>query len=166
MQRPRARADRAWRIVVSTDSANGKPGQLALGSADIVLFLEARRIHWGAVDWACTRAREASQRSLSVVLDCRTWWHLPDPDNTVLGETYTAWHDLSEALYDSVTERIWGWGLEPVILTLAGRTPVQVLTGRARPGLLVAGRPGRLSWLSRWLIRELRRRNWPVTLVG
>jgi hypothetical protein len=152
---------------VSTDSANSRPGQLAQGSADIVLFLEARRVHWGAVDWACARARQASQHSLSVVLDCRTWWHLPEPDNMAFGETYVAWHEIPEVLYDSVTERIWGWGLELDVLKLTGRTPVQVLTGwAAQPGLLVAGRPGRLSWPSRRLIRGLKRRNWPVTLIG
>jgi hypothetical protein len=123
-------------------------------------------IRWRAVDWACAHARQAGQHSLPVVLDCRLWWGVPEFNAPAVGEADAAWYAVPEVLHDAVTERIFGWGLEPVIDQLAGRTVAQVVNRWAvRPDLLVAARPGPLSWAGRRVVRELRRRDLRVALI-
>ena len=140
-------------------------GRMVPGTATLALVLEERKIHWRAVDWACAHSRQAGQRSLQVMLIGRPA-HLVELDNLADGAAEAAWHALSEDLHDAVTEHIWGWGLEPVIHRLEGRAVFRAITRWAvRPDLLVAGRPGRLSWLSRQLVRRLQHRELPIVLV-
>jgi hypothetical protein len=142
-----------------------KHGQVVPDPASVALVVEERKIRWTVVDWACAHACQAGQRSLPVVLDGRRW-RFAGLDNPADGETDAAWYAVSEALYDSVAERIWGWGLEPAIHRLAGRTAVEVIDGwAAQPDMLVAGHPGRMSWPGRQLIRELQQRDWLVALI-
>lgn len=150
-------ADSAW---------HKSPGHMTPDSAGVALFLLGPGIGWRAVDWACAHARQAGQHLVPVVLDCQLWRRVPEFDVLAVGEADAAWYAVPEALRDAVTERIWGWGLEPVVYQLAGRTPAQVISEWAvRPDLLVAARPGPLSWLSRRLVRELRRRDLRVALI-
>jgi hypothetical protein len=150
---------------VTVNSLADRHGQVVPDLASVALVVEERKIRWTVVDCACAHARQAGQRSLPVVLDGRRW-RLAGLDNPADSETDAAWYAVSEDLYDLVAERIWGWGLEPVIHRLAGRTAAEMIDGwDSRPDVLVAGHPGRLSWPSRKLIRQLRRRDWLVTLV-
>ena len=133
--------------------------------ARLALVLEERKIHWRAVDWACARSRQAGQRSLQVMLIGRPG-RLVELDNLADGASDAAWQALSEALHDAVTEHIWGWGLEPVIHRLEGNAVFRAATGwAARPDVVVAGRPGRLSWLSRQLVRQFQHLDWPMVLI-
>jgi hypothetical protein len=139
----------------------GKPD-----SAGVALLLHGPGIPWRAVDWACARASEGGQRSLLVLLGCRLWWRVEGFDVVAVGEADAAWYAMPEVMQDAVAERIWGWGLDPVISQLAGGTVAEVIDRwTSRPGLIVAARPGPLSLLSRRLVRELQRRSVPVTLI-
>jgi hypothetical protein len=150
---------------VSLSGVTDSHGQIAPSPASVALVVEERKVRWTVVDWACGHACQAGQRSLPVVLDDRRW-RFAGLDNLADGETDAAWYVASEALYDSVAERIWGWGLEPIIHRLAGRAAFEVIgEWAARPDLLVAGRPGRLSWSSRLLIRQLQQPDWHVALI-
>jgi hypothetical protein len=139
---------------------------MARDSANVALVLQGPGIRWRAVDWACAHARQAGQRSLPVVLACRFWWRLTEFDAIAVSDTEAAWAAMPEVVHDAVTERIWGWGLEPVICRSAGRSVAQVISGWAvRPDLLVAARPGPLSWLSLRVVRGLLRRGLRVALI-
>lgn len=147
------------------NSLTDRHGQAVPDLTTVALVVEERKIRWTVVDCACAHARQTGQRSLPVVLDGRRW-RLAGLDNLADSETDAAWYAVSEDLYDQVAERIWGWGLEPVIHQLTGRSASEVIDGwDSRPDVLIAGHPGRLSWPSWQLIRQLRQRDWFVTLV-
>jgi hypothetical protein len=131
------------------------------------LLVEARRMRWNAVDWACASARRSDQVRLPILLDCGLWWCRAGLDVPVMDENIAAWSEVREYLQDAVMERVLGWGVEPVIRPLAGHAPWQAFAdGEERPEFLVVSTPGRWSWLSRRLIRQLNHNGWPVTLIG
>lgn len=158
--RPLQPAD-SGRSVPATVPA-GNRGSYVAAPPTVGLLLEARRIRWNAVDWACTWARRSGQRTLTVMLDSRLWWCQAETDTIATDGAAIAWAALDESVADAVAERVLGWGIEPVIRPMAWRAPG---TGDARPDLLVTPLPGRWSWPSRQLIGQLRRHGWSVALV-
>jgi hypothetical protein len=164
-----ARCTRGGPGVVSLDGRPLTPagdGANAPAAQRVGLVLEMRRIRWNAVDWACAGARQAGQRTLPVVLDPGIWWCQAELDTMTANETIEAWFAINESIRDATAERILGWGVDPVIQTLMWNAPRQGFpAGAERPDFLVASWPGPLSWLSRSLIRRLRRKGWPVTLI-
>jgi hypothetical protein len=153
-------------------SLDGRPltpagdGASAPVAQRVGLIVEMRRIRLTAVDWACAGARQAGQRALPVLLDPGSWWCQAELDTMTANEAIEAWFAIDESIRDAIAERILGWGLDPVIQTLRWNAPQQWFpAGAERPDFLVAPRPGALSWLSRSLIRRLRRSGWAVTLI-
>jgi hypothetical protein len=141
--------------------------QLTPAPPRVGLVVEARRMRWNAIDWACASARRSGQATLPILLVCGLWWCRAGLDVPVMDENIAAWSEVSESIQDAVSERVLGWGVEPVIRPLAWHAPWRAFAdGEAMPEFLVASTPGRWSWLSRRLIRQLNRNGWPVTLIS